>query len=327
MARMRAARYREHGTPDVLTIESVRRPTPGRGEVLVDVRSAGVNPIDTYVMAGNVPPAGGLPATTGSDLAGVVDDVGPGVERFASGDRVYATALGLRSPGSLAEYAVVPASALAHLPSAVPFVDGAAAAMAFATAWRGLRDRGGLQIGDRCLVAGAAGGVGHAAVQVAAAAGATVVGLARPETADFVRDLGADEVVDYRRDDLAAALEGATGGGLDVALETHADANLVPEIAAAASGARIVVLGEEGTVSVDPGTAMTAKQADLDVRFMSLAAAVDEQAPVLGAVAPFLADGRFRPRVDSRFDLDEAAAAYRRLGESGLRGRVVVDIG
>jgi NADPH2:quinone reductase len=326
MAEMRAVRYHEHGDPSTLTLETVQRPSPGRGEVLVDVRAAGINPIDTYIIAGNAPPAGGLPATAGSDVAGVVSDVGDRVSDFEIGDRVYATALGLHSHGSLADYVVVPASVLAPLPETVPFANGAAAAMSFATAWRGLRDRGELQIGDQCLVSGAAGGVGHAAVQVANTAGSHVIALARPETAEFVRTLGADVVLDYRRDDLAMAINEASDGQLDVVLETHADSNLQPEIGAAGANARIVVLGEEGPISIDSATAMTAKQADLDVRFMSLAAATSAQAPTLEAVAPFLSAGQFEARIDSRFGIDEAPAAYRRLSEAGLHGRVIVDV-
>lgn len=326
MAEMRAVRYHDHGDPSTLAVETVPRPSPDPEEVLVDVRAAGINPIDTYIIAGNVPPAGGLPAIAGSDLAGVVSGVGNRVSNFEIGDRVYATALGVHSQGSLADYAVVPASVLAPLPETVSFAKGAAAAMSFATAWRGLRDRGGLQIGDRCLVSGAAGGVGHAAVQVAKAAGSHVIALARPETADFVRALGADVVLDYRRDDLATAVNDASGGQLDVVLETHADSNIKPEISAAGSNARIVVLGEESPISIDSATAMTAKQADLDVRFMSLAAATAAQAPTLDAVAPFLAEGQLEAQIDSRFEVDQATAAYNRLGEPGLHGRVVVDI-
>jgi NADPH2:quinone reductase len=325
---MRAVRYHEHGEPDVLTVDDVQKPTPGRGEVLVEVRAVGINPIDTYLMAGSVSPTDGLPAIAGSDLAGVVVDVGDDVEQFELGDRVYATALGLHDQGSLAEYAPVPADVLAPLPEPVSFSDGAAAAMPFATAWRGLIVRGELRLGETCLIAGASGGVGHAGVQVATAAGARTVGLARTGTTDeFVRELGADAVVDYRSDELADEISSAIGGdGLDVALETHADANVLPEIEAAARGARIVVLGEEAPISVPPEVAMSARIADIDVRFMSIAASRDDQAAVLRSVAPLLADNTFIPHVDSVFSLDEAGDAYRRLSESGLRGSVVVTL-
>lgn len=324
---MRAARYHEHGDPSVLTVEDVDRPSPGAGEVLVEVRAAGVNPIDTYIVAGNVPPAYGLPGQAGSDLAGVVAETGSDVEGFAASDHVYATALGLFEPGSLAEYVAVPADVLAGLPESVPFDEGAAAAMAFATAWLGIVDRGDLTLGETCLVSGAAGGVGHAGVQVAREAGATVVALARGEgdERDRLHELGADAVVDYRADDLAAEVEAAVGG-IDVALESHADANLLPEIEAVRRGGRVVVIGEDDRIALDSGPAMTAKQADLDVRFTSLAASRGEQRRLLESAAAFLGDGTFEAHVDSRFPLADVTAAYDRLAESGRRGRVVVEL-
>lgn len=322
---MRAVRYREYGGPSVLTVEEVDRPEPASGEVVVDVRAAGINPIDTYLMAGSVEPLYGLPGQAGSDLAGVVAETGEGVTDFETGDRVFATALGLFQPGSLADFVAVDGDVLAHLPDSVSFAEGAAAAMPFATAWYGLVVRGDLRLGETCLVAGASGGVGHAGVQIARAAGTTVVGVASADAADFVEELGADAVVDYASDDVAGDIAERVGA-LDVALESHADSNLTAEVETARRGARIVVIGEEGDVTLDPGTAMTAKQADLDVRFMSVAASVDAQQHLLQQVAPLLADGTFEARIDGSYPLERAADAYERLAESGARGSVVVEL-
>ncbi|XVH31607.1 NADPH:quinone reductase [Haloferacaceae archaeon DSL9] len=324
---MKAVRYHEYGDESVLQVDDVDVPEPGADEVRIEVRAASINPIDTYIRAGNVEPKTGLPQTTGSDLAGVVDAVGENVVEFQPGDRVYATALGLFEPGSLAEYATVPASVLASLPDSVSFEEGAAAAMTYATAWRALVDRGELAIDDVCVVSGASGGVGHAGVQIAKAAGAFVVGLARDgDSAAFVSDLGADAVVDYAAADLAAALEAATGGRpIDVVLESHADANLQAELVELARGGRIVVIGEDNPITLDAGTSMTAKQADLDLRFMSLAASRGDQKRLLESAARFLADGRFTATVDSTYALADAADAYGRLSEPGVHGCVVVD--
>lgn len=227
--RMRAIRYHEYGGPDALTLDEVDHPAPSDGELLVAVRAASVNPIDTYVRSGDVGSTA-LPRVAGSDLAGVVTDVGADVTEFEPGDRVYATCRGVVDEGTLAELAVVPAAVAAELPSAVSFAEGAAAAMTFATAWHGLVERGGLSLGDTCLVSGAAGGVGHAAVQVAREAGATTVALARSEQSEYLRGLGADAVVDYRTSDLGAALRDAVDGEIDVALESHAGANLAADV-------------------------------------------------------------------------------------------------
>lgn len=325
---MRAVRYHEHGDESVLTFEeNVERPVPDAEQVLVRIEAASINPIDTYLREGGVSPATGLPHVGGSDMAGVVEAVGEDITHFEAGDRVFATGLGIFSPGTYAEYTVAPADMLAHLPEGVSFREGAAAAMAFATAWRALIDRGELSLGDICLIHGASGGVGHAAVQVAAQAGSYVIGTAREgEPASLARSLGADAVVDYRTDEMARSLEAAADGQqLDVVLEPHADSQLEADLERLTRGGRVVIIGEEASIEIPPGPSMTAKQADADLRFMSLAASSDDQAPILRQVAPRLADGRFTVEIDSVFGLDELPAAHERLMSSGVLGKIVID--
>lgn len=325
---MRAVRYHEYGDENVLTLEEdVEKPTPAPDQVLVRIEAASVNPIDTYLREGAVPPATGLPHTGGSDMAGVVETVGDDVTEFEAGDRVFATGLGISSPGTYAEYTVAPANMLASLPATVSFREGAAAAMAFATAWRALVDRGELSVGDVCLVHGAAGGVGHAAVQVAARAGSYVIGTAREgDPASLARSVGADAVVDYRSDDLASDLEAAADGReIDVALEPHADSNLAADLERLARGGRIVVIGEESPITISSGPSMAAKRADADLRFMSIAASPNDQAPILRRVGPRLADERFSVEIDSVFGLDELPAAHDRVLSSGVLGKIVID--
>ncbi|GAB3669759.1 NADPH:quinone reductase [Halopiger thermotolerans] len=326
---MRAVRYHEYGDESVLTVEDdIERPTPDADEALVRIKAASVNPIDTYLREGNLEPVAGLPHVGGSDMAGVVEAVGDEVDTVEVGDRVFATGLGIFSPGTYAEYTVAPAEMLAPLPQSVSFRDGAAAAMAFTTSWRALVDRGDLSLGDVCLVHGASGGVGHAAVQIAAEAGSYVIGTAREgEPASLVRALGADAVVDYRVDDLPAELAAAADGrAIDVVLEPHADANLEADLERLAANGRVVVIGEESTIEIPSGPSMTAKQADADLRFMSIAASPAVQAPILRRVGPRLADGRFTVNIDSVFDLREVSAAHKRLAESGVLGKVVIDV-
>lgn len=323
---MKAVRYHEHGGPSVLTLEEVPRPEPGPGEVLVDVRAASVNPIDASVRAGDVTPPGGLPHVGGADLAGVIETVGSSVSAFDEGDRVVATGLGVVSPGTYAEYTVVPADVLAPLPDEVPFTDGAAAAMAFATAWRALITRGGLTVDDVCLVHGASGGVGHAAVQVAAHAGCRVIGTAREGApAEFVESLGADAVVDYRGDDLAGSIRAAADDRpVDVVLESHADANLAPDLTALRRGGTIVVIGEDDPIEITPALSMSAKKADADLRFMSIVASRDDQASILRRVGPYLAAGTFSVHVDETYALSNLAAAHERLTDSSVLGKLVI---
>lgn len=320
-----AVRYHEHGDESVLQVDEITRPTPEVDEVLIEVHAASINPIDTYVRAGAVS-TGGLPRVIGSDVAGVVTETGTAVEAFEPGDRVFATCQGVFGDGTVTEACTVSASVLADLPDDVSFAGGAAAAMTFATAWRALIGRGNTGLGDRCLVSGASGGVGHAAVQVADAAGATVVGLARPALESFVLDCGADEVVDYRATDMADQITTGAGGEIDVVLESHAGTNLEADLGSLARGGNIVIIGEEEPITLDSGLSMQAKQADADLRFMSLAASLGEQQRTLEAVASRLADGRFAPHIDSRYEIHETASAYQRLDESGVMGSIVIDI-
>lgn len=327
---MQAVRYHKYGDENVLTLEDgIEKPTPTSDQVLVRIKAASVNPIDTYLRKGNVPPANGLPHIGGSDMAGVVEAVGDGVSGFEEGDRVFSTGLGIFSQGTYAEYTVAPANMLAHLPENVSFREGAGAAMAFATSWRALIDRGGLSVGDVCLVHGASGGVGHAAVQVAAQAGSYVIGTAREgDPSSLARSVGADAVVDYRSTTLADDLAAATDGRqVDVVLESHADSNLEADLACLARNGRIVIIGEESPIEIPSGLSMTAKQADADLRFMSIAASPNDQASILQQVGSRLADGRFSVKIDSVFGLDGLPAAHDRLMSSGVLGKILVDPG
>lgn len=324
---MRAVRYHEHGDEEVLTLETVDRPEPTPDQVLVRIEAASVNPIDTYIRAGNVSPPDGLPHIGGSDLAGVVEAVGEEVTRFTAGDRVFATGLGLFTPGTYAEYTVAPEGQLVPLPESVSFRDGAAASMAFGTAWRALVNRGELELGDVALVHGASGGVGHAAVQVAKDAGATVLGTAREgKPADLARSKGADAVVDYRSDTLADDLAAAAGGReIDVVFEPQADRHLEANLERLSRGGRIVVIGETDSITLDAGLSMEAKKADADFRFMSLMASTADQAPILERVGERLADGRYTVEIAAEFGLDELPAAHRELLASGTLGKIIID--
>lgn len=325
---MKAVRYHEHGDADVLTMDDVPEPTPGPEAVKVRVHAAGVNPIDTYVREGNVSPDDGLPHIGGADVAGVVEEAGNDTDAFEPGHRVFATGLGLFQPGSYAEYVAVPASTLAPLPEPVSFEEGAAAGMAFATAWRGLVTRGDLSVGDVCLVQGGSGGVGHAGVQIARYAGATVVATARDgDPAEMVRELGADAVVDYRAEDLLAGIREATGGDpVDVVLEPHAASNVVADLDVLARGGRITLIGEDDEIRIPPGPAMTGKIADADIRFVSIMASIDDQGPILRSVAPLLGDGTFEARIAKTYPLSEAAAAQRDVLSGGTLGKIVLEV-
>jgi NADPH:quinone reductase-like Zn-dependent oxidoreductase len=237
---MRAVVIHETGGPEVLRLEEVERPEPAEGELLVELRAASVNPVD-WKQRRSTPPDQ-LPKTLGRDFSGTTAD----------GDEVF----GVAASGAYAEFATASHGTIAGKPPGLSHERAAAIPVAGMTAWQALFDRGGLESGQTVLVAGAAGGVGHFAVQFAKLAGARVIGTGSTRNRDFVRDLGADEYVDYTQQDVAEAVS-----GVDLALDTvggDVTASLVPtlreggllvtiasappEEAAAARGARAELL-------------------------------------------------------------------------------------
>ncbi|MEF8906708.1 MAG: zinc-binding dehydrogenase [Haloarculaceae archaeon] len=322
---MRAVRYHEAGGPEVLRLGDVERPDPGPGEVLVDIEAASVNPVDAKFRAWGVP---SMPKTTGSDLAGTVATAGEGVD-YAPGDRVFATGLHTDrfSGGSFADYAVVPTDLLASLPEGVTFGEGAAVALVGVTAWRAFVDHAGLEPGATAFVHGGNGGVGHVAVGLADALGATPVATARPEHHDAVREFGATAVLDYERDDLAEAAREAMDGGADAVLDHMPDRYF---------GTDVELAGQEGDVSVIAGeeatlpdvTAARSKELDLHMMSMSNLATHPEMpdiAPVLARLGRLLAEDRLEVAIDRTHSLEEAAEAHRAVMEDSVVGKVVVE--
>jgi NADPH2:quinone reductase len=317
---MHAVRYHEHGGPDVLSVEEVPTPDPGPGEVRVAVRAASVNPVDTYYREGDyVPPT--LPMVPGSDVAGVVDAVGPDVDGFTVGDRVFGTNLGTDGPGTYAEAVVAPTDRLTRLPDGITFQEGAAVALVGVTAWRALVDHAALEPAETCLVHGGSGGVGHVAVQLAATAGARVVATAREQYHGRLDALGADVTIDYRRDDLAGAVRDA--GPPDAILDHRLDDYLSFDAEVARRGARVVGIGN---TDVEAGFAdvPAARAKELTLHLMSVFNTPDVPA-VLDRIAALVAAGDVVPDVARTFDLADAADAQRAvLGESHF-GKLVLE--
>ncbi|WP_336037178.1 NADPH:quinone reductase [Halobacterium yunchengense] len=319
---MRAVRLTEHGGPEVLHVEDVERPSPGPGELLVEVASAGVNPVDTYFRDGSYEPVG-LPFTPGVDYAGTVVETGPDVDGFAVGDAVYGTGIGNAGyQGAYAEYATVPVDRTVVLPDGVDLTEAGAAGVAAVTAWRALVDHAGLDPAEYALVHGGSGGVGHAAVQVADAVSARVVATARSEYHDAVSGLGADAVLDYSREDLADAVVGASDGGVDVVLDHRLDDYLQFDADVAAQGARVVGIGEN---SPDPGFSNDgpARSKDVSYQFMSMFNTPDLRVPLRG-VAHLMATGGLSVELAETYDLEEAAAAQRDVMHESFLGKLAV---
>jgi NADPH2:quinone reductase len=317
---MKAMRVHEFGGPDVLRMEELPVPSPGAGEILLKVEAIGVNPVETYQRSGSNP-ALALPWIPGTDTAGIVEDVGPGVEGWEPGDRVYTSAT---ASGAYAMWTVAPAAATHRLPDRLTAEQGAAIGIPYATAWRALVQRANAQPGECVLVHGASGGVGLAAVQIARSLGLRVIGTAgTPQGAELVRAQGADHVLDHTKPGYLDALPGLTeGAGPAVILEMLANVNLAHDARAIAKRGRIIVIGCRGPVEINPRDLMVR---EADVRGLLLFnCTADELDAIHGGLAAPLASGALTPVVSRTFPLAEAARAHTAVLEPGASGKIVL---
>jgi NADPH2:quinone reductase len=318
---MKAIRVHAFGPPEVMRLEEVPDPAPGRGQVLVRIRAAGVNPVEAYIRSGAYARRPPLPYTPGNDAAGIVEAVGDGVRGVAAGDRVYTSET---ATGAYADLAVCDASRVHTLPASVSYAQGAAVGVPCATAWRALYQRARAVPGETVLVHGASGGVGIAAVQIARAAGLRVFGTAgTAEGIALVRRERADAVFDHRATGYLEEAVAATGGrGFDVILEMLANVNLGRDLKALAMGGRVVVIGSRGTVEIDPRDTMAR---DASVVGMSLFNMPDgDRAVVHAALVAMLESGTLRPVIGRELQLSAAPESHIAVMAPGARGKIVL---
>jgi NADPH:quinone reductase len=322
---MQAIRAHEFGGPEVLRYETVDDPVPGPGEVVVEVKAAGVNPADTYMRNGTyaiVPP---LPYTPGGDAGGVIAAVGAGVTTHRPGDRVFvATALSFDLTGCYAAKVKRKAEEVMALPANVSFAQAAAFGVSYPTAHWALFARGGAKAGETVFIHGASGSVGTSAIQLAKRAGLAVIGSAGSAAGmDLVRREGADHAVNHNDAGYLDEVKRLTGGqGPNLILEMLANVNLKADMDLAAKYGRIVVIGNRGEITVNPRVAM---MKELDIRGVALwNATAAEVAPMMRDILAGVADGSLRPVVGREMPLAEAAAAHRAVLEDGNGGKVVL---
>lgn len=318
---MRAIRVTQFGGPEVLQLVTSTVPRPEPGQVLVRVHAVGINPVETYLRSGTYARLPALPYTPGSDAAGVVEAVGPGVIRFQVGDRVYTAG---SVSGTYAEFAVCGASTVWPLPANLSFTQGAALGIPYATAHRALLGRGQARPGEVVLVHGASGGVGQAAVQLARAAGCVVIGTASTEAGmKFVKQQGARYVLNHRDPDHFAEIVRLTDGrGVDVILEMLANVNLGRDLIVLARGGRVVVVGSRGPVEINPREFMTREG---DIRGMVLGNASEaELAGIHADLQGKLAAGDLCPVMGAEFSLAEASQSHRAVMQDGKLGKIVL---
>jgi NADPH:quinone reductase-like Zn-dependent oxidoreductase len=305
---MRAVRFHEYGPPSVLVVDEIDRPEPKAGDVLIQVHAAGVNPIDWKMRAGYLQqymPVT-LPHTPGLDVAGVVVSVGEGVSDFTAGARVFG-----RGTGTYAEYSAAPITTIAHIPEGVSFEQAATLHVGGVTAWLGLFDSGHLEAGQRVLVQGGAGGVGAIAVQLAHWKGAYVIATTSTANVDFVRSLGADEVIDYTSVNVEDAVL-----DVDVVLDTVGGEVTAQSWGALKPGGILVTV--VGTADADVASKRGARTEAIR--------RVAETSPILEDLGALVASGALKPEIQRVFPLDDAVDAQAASETGHGRGRILLRV-
>ncbi len=316
---MKAIRIHQFGGTDVLKLEDVPEPVAKQGELLIRVRAVGVNPVDTYVRAGTYAVKPELPYIPGGELAGEVVG-GP-----RAGQRVFAVGtVGARQTGACAEFAVVREETAYPLPDHLTFAQGAAIPIAFGSAWRALFDRGHLQAAQTVLIHGASGGVGSAAVQIAAAHGAIVIGTASSDVGQkLVRDLGAAHVFNHKDATYRDQIRSATGGkGVDLIIEMLANVNLDHDLDLLAPSGTVVIVGSRGRIEIDPRRTMAKETSITGMMLWSGGEAGLKR--VYAGITALLARKALTPIVGSEIPLAEVARAHEEVMQDGSQGKVVL---
>jgi NADPH:quinone reductase len=325
---MKAIRINQFGDPSVLNYTDAAEPIPGSNEVRVRLYAAGVNPNDAYVRTGTysfyIPE---LPYTPGFDGAGIVEAIGEGVEHLKTGDRVFVAALlAKKNTGTYSQKVVCDAEAVHLLPESVTYEEGAALGIPAMAAYRALFHRANIKADETVLIHGASGGVGLLAVQMAAGIGATVIGTASTEEGkSLVKAAGATYVVSHVKEDSFNELLTLTNGiGPDVIIESLANENLENDLKIIAPFGRIVIVGNRGSIEVNPRLAMI-KEADILGMALWNAPAHEYNASLEG-VAAFLKAGILKPIVGDELPLSDAVKAHEQILSKKARGKMVLTI-
>ncbi|MGE0080008.1 MAG: zinc-dependent alcohol dehydrogenase family protein [Thiohalomonadaceae bacterium] len=331
---MKAVLMTAVGAPEVLQLAELPDPgAPGPRQLRVRVRAAGVNPVDTKLRARGTYYPDRMPAVLGCDGAGVVEAVGAEVTRFRPGDEVYYCHGGIGGqPGNYAQVALVDEAVVAHKPPQLSFEEAAALPLVLITAWESLHDRAGLAPGRTVLIHAGAGGVGHVAIQLARAAGCRVMTtVGGKEKADFVRALGAEDVIDYRQKDFVQAVLHLTGGeGADVAFDTVGGEVFQRSFAAVRPYGDIVTLLQPGP-DVDwkiprLRNQRTSLELMLSPMYFGWQAALRHQGEILAKGAELVEQGQLRVHLSNVLPLAQAAEAHRRIEAGGMMGKLVLQV-
>jgi NADPH2:quinone reductase len=331
MSLMRAQVIRQFGGPEVFEAAEVKKPDVLPGHVLIRVAATSVNPIDQKIRSGFVPAlAPEFPAILHGDVAGVVEEVGKGVVGFEPGDEVFACAGGFKNlhGGALADYLLAPAALVARKPKSLSWREAAALPLVTITAWESLFDRANIQPGQKVLIHGGAGGVGHVAVQLAKAHGAEVyTTVSTPEKAEIALRLGADAAILYKETPVADYVREYTGGkGFDVVFDTVGGPNIDRSFEAAKVNGTVVGIAARSTHDLTP---MHSKGLTLHVVFMILPVlqgnGLERHGQILKEAARLVEEGKLKPLLDNTsYTVSQVADAHRRLESGRAIGKITL---
>ena len=330
---LKAAYITRTGPPEVITFGELPAPKPSPSQCLIKVAAVDVNPIDVYVRSGMVPAKLDFPHILGRDLAGVVVETGDEVERFKRGDRVWASNQGsFGRPGTFAECAAVDECWLHPIPGKVSFEDAVALSLVGITAHLGLVRDAKLQAGEVLFVNGGTGGVGSSVVQMGKILGARVITTAgSDEKTAACRALGADLAINYKREDVAAAVKAFAPEGVNVWFETVREPDFEHTVPLLAMRARLIVMAGRDAKPVFPVGPFYTKDCSLH-GFAMFNASAEQQRAAAADLNRWLAEGRLKARVDRVLPLAEAATAHRLQEESTLHktgvlaGKIVLKV-
>ncbi|MFG3293242.1 NADP-dependent oxidoreductase [Streptomyces sp. NPDC048179] len=309
---MRVITQQSLGGPEVLTIADAPEPRPLPTEVLVRVRAIGLNPLEARLRAGEFPLLGRPPFVLGWDISGVVEEASQSW-RFRPGDEVFGMPRFPQAANAYAEVVSAPALHLVRKPVSLSHVEAAALPIVGLTAWQGLVDLGGVREGDRVLVHGGGGGVGHVAIQIAKARGAHVIATASASKRKFVEGLGADEVIDYTAVDFTEAVR-----DVDVVLDTIGGDTVERSLGVLRPGGHLV------TAVAEEDAALIARYEAAGMRFSGIG--VDPDPVALRGLVELVEQGRLRVHVQETFPFERVTDAHRLLDAGHLQGKLVLTV-
>jgi NADPH:quinone reductase len=318
---MKAIQVQQFGGPEVLDYKEVEKPNPGPGQVLVQIKAAGVNPVDTYILTGTYARKPSLPYTPGMDGAGIVEAVGKGMTQVKIGDRVY---IEEAITGTYAEFCLVAENHIHALPSYLTFSQGSALGVPYGTAHYALFSRAKVKKGETLFIQGGSGGTGVASIQLAKAFGLKVIATAGTEKGlQLIKQIGADHALNHKDPNyLEELLKLTKGNGANIILEMAAHINLGKDLTVLAFNGQIVVIGSRGPVEINPRDIISRNGAILGMS--SLKRTEEENNAIHKDLGNYFKNGSINPIINQELSLKEAAQAQKNVMMPGAHGKIVL---